>query len=304
MNFGRGKKGLCLALICTVCVVAGAGGAAARSRTFTTRPDYSIPSYRVYLSPSCQTWNPYCDGSGSEEYHMRQVAEAMGPYLKQDGIQYVLAAAQTGSRANQRNTIVNRAKQASNDHCDLYLAIHSNARDNSPKKNGTTIFYPTGSSQSLRFANLLKDNFIYPDKSAISLDTNDALWEMYMPKMPHCLIETAYHDNPQDVAWIENNTDAIAKSLADCVAMCEYIPVSVSLDKTAVSVKAGKTCELNSTVTLINRNRCQNRTVWSSYNSKVAVVRNGTVLGVSKGCATVEARTGNGLKAKCLVTVS
>ena len=144
MNFGRGKKGLCLALICTVCVVAGAGGAAARSRTFTTRPDYSIPSYRVYLSPSCQTWNPYCDGSGSEEYHMRQVAEAMGPYLKQDGIQYVLAAAQTGSRANQRNTIVNRAKQASNDHCDLYLAIHSNARDNSPKKNGTTIFYPTG----------------------------------------------------------------------------------------------------------------------------------------------------------------
>ena len=304
MNFGRGKKGLCLALICTVCVVAGAGGAAARSRTFTTRPDYSIPSYRVYLSPSCQTWNPYCDGSGSEEYHMRQVAEAMGPYLKQDGIQYVLAAAQTGSRANQRNTIVNRAKQASNDHCDLYLAIHSNARDNSPKKNGTTIFYPTGSSQSLRFANLLKDNFIYPDKSAISLDTNDALWEMYLPKMPHCLIETAYHDNPQDVAWIENNTDAIAKSLADCVAMCEYIPVSVSLDKTAVSVKAGKTCELNSTVTLINRNRYQNRTVWSSYSSKVAVVRNGTVLGVSKGCTTVEARTGNGLKAKCLVTVS
>jgi len=278
-------------------------GAKSTGGNFTTRANYTPRSYRVYLSPSCQTWNPYCDGSGSEEYHMRQVAEAMVPCLNAYGIESVLAAAQTGEHSNQKNTIVNRVKQASETKCDLYLAIHSNARDDGPKTNGTTIFYPTGNAQSLRFANLLKENFIYPDQSAISLDTKDALWEMYMPKMPHCLIETAYHDNPGDVQWIETNTNAIAQSLATCVAMDEYIPVAVEMDRGSVSVKAGKTCELNSVVTLINTNVYKNRTSWSSYNSKVAVVQNGTVLGVSKGCTTIEAKTDNGLTAKCLVTV-
>lgn len=278
--------------------------AASKSGMFTARPTYTPRAYRVYLSPSCQPWNPYCDGSGSEEYHMRQVAEAMIPCLDAYGIESVLAQAQTGSRANQRTTIENRAKQASEENCDLYLAIHSNARDDGPKIKGTTIFYPTGDAQSLRFANLLKGNFIYPDKSAISLDTNDALWEMFMPKMPHCLIETAYHDNTNDVRWIEANTNAIAQSLATCVAMYEYVPVAVSMDKTSVQLKAGGTCELNSAVTLINYNVYQNRTTWSSYNSKVAVVQNGTVRGVSKGCTTIEARTDNGLMAKCLVTVA
>ena len=279
-------------------------GAKSAGGIFTSRPSYVPHVCRVYLSPSCQTWNPYSDGSGSEEYHMRQVAEAMVPCLNAYGIESVLAAAQTGDRSNQRSTIVNRAKQASTEKCDLYLAIHSNARDDGPKTYGTTIFYPTEDARSLRFANLLKGNFIYPDKSAISLDTKDALWEMYMPKMPHCLIETAYHDNPGDVQWIETNINAIAQSLATCVAMYEYAPVAVEMDRTSVSMKAGKTCELNSIVTLINANTYENRTSWSSYNSKVAMVQNGTVLGVSKGCTTIEARTGNGLTAKCLVTVT
>lgn len=309
------KKGIfpkavgCLLLLGAVVLSPSAPGkniasAAGRKSVFTSRPTASVRTYRVYLSPSGQPWNPYCDGSGSEEYHMRQVANDMIPYLKQYGIDPILAAAQSGGRSNQKKTIEARASQASYDKCDLYLAIHSNARDNGPKTSGPTIFYPSWNAQSRRFANLLQGNFIYPDKSAISTDTNDALWEMYMPKMPHCLIEVAYHDNPSDVKWIENNTDAIGKSLAHCIALCEYIPTGVSMDRPSVTVKAGKTCELNSKVTLINHNVFYNRTNWSSCNSKVAVVQNGTVLGVSKGTTRILARTGNGLTAQCLVTVS
>lgn len=307
------KKKIKLLAVCLCIAVlsaAGSGGmalnaaAASGNRTFTTRPTVPVHTYKVYLSPSCQTWNPYCDGSGSEEYHMRKIASAMIPYLKQYGIEYVLAAAQTGTHANQRNTIVNRVKQASYDKCDLYLAIHSNARDSSSKTSGTMVFYPSTSKESLRFANLLKDNFIYPDKSDICLATNDALWEMYMPEMPHCLIETAYHDNPSDVQWIENNTEAIAKNLAYCVALCAYIPVSVSMDTSFVSIGVGKTYDLNSKVTLINHNVYDNRTTWSSNNANIAVVQNGTIKGVSKGCTTINARTCNGLTAKCIVNVS
>ena len=35
----------------------------------------------IYLSPSTQEWNPYVTGSGSEEYHMNQIADALVPYL-------------------------------------------------------------------------------------------------------------------------------------------------------------------------------------------------------------------------------
>lgn len=278
--------------------------AGAAVKSFTSRPTVNVSPYRVYLSPSAQPWNPYCDGSGSEETYMRQIASAMIPYLKGYGIESVLAAPSSGGRAAQHSTLINRASQASYDGCDLYLAIHSNAQDGGPKTNGTTVYYPSGDPRSQRFADLLKDNFIYPDKSAVSTATNDALWEMSLPKMPHCLIETAYHDNANDAWWIENNTEAIAENLARCVAMAEYIPVDISVDRSSVRVKAGKTCELNSKVTLINRTTYYNQTSWSSNNSKVAAVRNGTVLGVSKGCTTVLAKTGNGLITKCLVTVA
>ena len=36
----------------------------------------------VFLSPSTQDWNPYVTGSGSEEYWMNRIVDAMEPYLR------------------------------------------------------------------------------------------------------------------------------------------------------------------------------------------------------------------------------
>ncbi|HEX2985237.1 MAG TPA: N-acetylmuramoyl-L-alanine amidase [Caproiciproducens sp.] len=175
--------------------------------------------FKVYLSPSCQPWNPYSDGSGSEEYHMRQIACAMPKYLNYYGIQAFVGAPLKGSRSGQKKNIMERVKQATDNQCNLYLAIHSNARDGGPKTNGTLILYPSKDDRSLRFAQILTQNFMYPNKNDIDFGTKDELWEMYMPKMPHCLIETAYHDNPQDIRWIEQNTEKIAQNLAYCIAL-------------------------------------------------------------------------------------
>ena len=40
----------------------------------------------IYLSPSTQDWNAYVTGSGSEEYHMNRLADALVPYLNAIGI--------------------------------------------------------------------------------------------------------------------------------------------------------------------------------------------------------------------------
>ena len=43
----------------------------------------------IYLSPSTQEGNQYVTGTGSEEYWMNQLADAMLPYLNSSGIRYV-----------------------------------------------------------------------------------------------------------------------------------------------------------------------------------------------------------------------
>ena len=40
----------------------------------------------IYLSPSTQEWNQYVTGSGSEEYNMNLLADALVPYLLSNGI--------------------------------------------------------------------------------------------------------------------------------------------------------------------------------------------------------------------------
>lgn len=42
----------------------------------------------IYLSPSTQDWNMYVTGSGSEEYNMNLLADALVPYLVSNGIRY------------------------------------------------------------------------------------------------------------------------------------------------------------------------------------------------------------------------
>ena len=45
----------------------------------------------------------------------------------------------------------------------------------------------------------------------------DFLGEVLRPNYPAVLVETAYHDNPEDARWILNNFDALARALANSV---------------------------------------------------------------------------------------
>ena len=76
---------------------------------------------------------------------------------------------------------------------------------------------------------------------------------------------------------------------------------SISLNKTALSLTAGETAELEATILPADTT---NKTVtWSSSNTDIVRVENGTVTAVAAGSATVTASTSNGLKATCSVTV-
>lgn len=76
---------------------------------------------------------------------------------------------------------------------------------------------------------------------------------------------------------------------------------SVTLNKTTLILEIGKSDKLIATVTPTN---ATDKTVnWTSSDSKVATVSNGTVTAVSAGTATITAKTTNGKIATCAVTV-
>ena len=112
----------------------------------------------IYLSPSTQDWNQYVTGSGSEEYHMNLLADALEPYLLSNGIQF--------KRNRPDMTAASSIQEANRGYYDLYLALHSNAAPEGRygEERGIIAFYYPGSTQGQRAAQLLAEELrnIYP----------------------------------------------------------------------------------------------------------------------------------------------
>ena len=76
----------------------------------------------------------------------------------------------------------------------------------------------------------------------------------------------------------------------------------ITLSRTTLSLKAGASAALTATVAPAN---ATDKTVtWTSSNTRVATVTNGTVKAVANGTATITAATKNGKRATCTVTVT
>ena len=88
---------------------------------------------------------------------------------------------------------------------------------------------------------------------------------------------------------------------AKCSVSVEIPATSLKLSKSSLTMYSGKTATLTATVSPSNTT---NKTItWSSSNTKVATVKNGKIYGVGGGKATITAKTSNGIKKTCTVTV-
>ncbi|MCI2000353.1 MAG: N-acetylmuramoyl-L-alanine amidase [Clostridia bacterium] len=167
---------------------------------------------KVYLSPSAQEYNPYPNG-GNEEYYMNLIADAIEPYLEASGIEFV--------RNNPNDTLSQTISNSNREDVDLHVAIHSNAAGENlkGKLSGTDIYYNPVSVNGLKFAEILQNNFktIYPNPDKVNLMPTTSLAEIRRTVAPSVLIETAYHDNPEDEQWIKDNIQNIARVIAESI---------------------------------------------------------------------------------------
>lgn len=173
----------------------------------------------IFLSPSTQEYNPYVDG-GNEEYYMNLVADAMEPYLTASGIEYV--------RNDPLRTVGGSVRLSNEGNFDFHLAIHSNASpaQTSGQNRGVQIYYYANSPRSERAAAIFERNYrrIYPLPQLVRSVPTTTLYELVRTKAPAVLIETAYHDNPEDAMWIRENIGEIAANLAQSTA--EFLGVA------------------------------------------------------------------------------
>ena len=174
----------------------------------------------IYLSPSTQEWNGYVTGSGSEEYHMNQLADALEPYLVSNAIRYC--------RNRPDMTAAASVRQANAGEYDLYLALHSNAAPEGRygQERGIIAFYYPGSQRGQRAAELVAGELreIYPLPEKVVTRGTTSLGEVRLSRAPAVLVEIGYHDNYQDALWLEGHTDDIAQQLARAVTAYFDLP--------------------------------------------------------------------------------
>ncbi len=173
----------------------------------------------IYLSPSTQESNPYITGTGSEEYWMNRLADAMIPYLNASGIRY--------TRNTPDMTAGSSIRQANQGWYDFYLALHSNASGagNEGRTRGIIAFYYPNSTNGQRAAQIFVNNLrnIYPEPQKVVTRSTTSLGEVRDSKAPAVLLEIGYHDNTQDARWIENNITEIAQNLV--LSLTDYFDI-------------------------------------------------------------------------------
>ncbi len=180
----------------------------------------------IYLSPSTQEWNAYVTGSGSEEYNMNLLADALVPYLLSNGIQY--------QRNRPEMTAGSSIRQANRGIYDLYLALHSNGAPEGRygEERGIIAFYSPGSRQGRRAAELIAQELreIYPLPNKVTTRSTTTLGEVAQSNAPAVLVEIGYHDNYSDAVWLEGHWDAIAQQLARALTEFFGLPFIYPMD--------------------------------------------------------------------------
>lgn len=179
---------------------------------------------KIYLSPSLQEFNLFVDGT-SEEENMNLIADAMEPYLKASGIEFV--------RNRPEMTLTEVIEQSNKENVDFHLALHSNAAPPSleGKLRGSDVYFFDGSYFGQKGAEIIAENLkeIYPNPEKVQTVPTKVLRELRRTTAPSALVEVAYHDNVEDAKWIQENIEEIGKNLV--VSLTEYFGIPFAAPK-------------------------------------------------------------------------
>lgn len=181
---------------------------------------------KIYLSPSRQPYNAYAAGHTNEMVQMEALAADLAEMLR---TQYGCEVCVAPSRL--RVAAAGRPTDAAAKHCDVYLALHSNASAGGKPHSGAEAYYYPASEQSRQLAQSIvrelnniasiPPNGAVGAVNAMTYFDNFGYGEVRDPSdrgMIAVLAEVAYHDNPVGAQYLLTHRQDIAEALARAVA--------------------------------------------------------------------------------------
>ncbi|MGB9793397.1 MAG: N-acetylmuramoyl-L-alanine amidase [Thermacetogeniaceae bacterium] len=165
---------------------------------------------KVYLSPSTQEHNIGAGKYGTEEQRMNEVVDAMEPDLLRHGFHI--------KRNRPDMTLMEVVKDSNDWKPDIHVAIHSNAGGG---KGAEVLYY---SDEGYKLAKC-----IYDELAALTpwLDRGIKrrldLYELKYTIAPACIVEIAFHDDPEQAEWIMEHKEDIGKVINK--GICKYAGV-------------------------------------------------------------------------------
>ena len=148
---------------------------------------------------------------------------------------------------------------------------------------------------------VLKANFTPEDATEAQISwssSNSKIVSVYNEYNNYCEINAVGEGTATITATTSNGKKATCK-----VTVKPYVPVkSVKLDKTSVTIEAGKTTNVKATISPSDATFPY--ISWYTDNGDVATVDEGKITAVSEGTATITAQVNDGKSATCKVTVT
>lgn len=171
-------------------------------------------SKRIYLSPSSQPDNMYAVGNTNEQEQCRKIAAALKEELDRCGF---------WCYAGLSGTMYTRAAESDKFGVDLHMPIHTNAFNGIVA--GLRIMVNQLGGEAEKIARAI-DKYLAPITPGESdgISAQPQLYEIKATEAICVYIEVGFHDNPEEVKWIIDNTQKIAEMIAR--GLCEHYGIS------------------------------------------------------------------------------
>lgn len=162
---------------------------------------------RIYLSPSNQYANYYAVGDTTEMEQCDLIAEKTAEKLKKLG--FTVMVGQSGA------SLESRCDESNAFHADMHIPIHTNALNG--EYTGGTHVYVYGSDEQTAAESFLSTLGKISPGDDDRIEYKPDLYEVFTPNALTVYLECEFHDTEEGAGWIINNTDRIAKAIADGV---------------------------------------------------------------------------------------
>lgn len=168
---------------------------------------------KIYLSPSDQRENRYAAGDTDEATQCRGIAAALEGALIRCGFEVKVGLEDSMSR---------RVEASNGWGADLHLCIHTNAHDGTVA--GTRLFCYDLEGEGYRACKAVLEALAPITPGQSDNITVRHFYEVRQAYAPVVYLEAAFHDHPEEAAWIIANKAQIGEAV--CRGICDHYGVA------------------------------------------------------------------------------